>query len=774
MAYCICLSYLLFMILFPVADFAELWTYTKSPESVTAPLGDEVVFTCQTNITAERVVWWHRRSVPAGHSLPAWTEVKLLGANTRNSSPHRVNAKPNLSKLTVNLKNHSLAGEYRCVSWFGASGLASVVAKLTVPKLGAAPHLNDRHLVVAPDSLVLLRCPPPVSEPPATMVYYKVIDGRHSVIDSEIDSGGALIVRAALGTKTVYACAAENSFVNESHIYHHRITVEVRKKQHEIPTFTVDMLDEVTGKEGESITLGCAAIGFPAPRIVWKRAGGGSLPKHVSMKSPLLHISHLQTHDQGEYVCHANNEVGVAKKSVKLRVLEPPQLIPEAYNKTVQEGGSVHLLCGRVHGIPSPSLHWLINGGEVSHDASVKVSEQELEINPVEKRHAGLVQCFATNSLGSVFTASLLQVIPKQHMSQHSGNDMDLNIGGNDMSNRKHKSKGHRPNTMIPPSQPNVTRLSDESVMVRWSTQNEGLPIKFFKVQYRDLNHTQARGDRGRGSRWKTAPEIIDSHVRSYAVDGLIPDHVYRFRIAAVYRNDDNKQGPNSFRFLLQRGAQLPKAPQSPIFTHAEAVSPTEILLHWKLSANVSDDVPEPDGYYVYYRLATSAAEYTKAAVEGGKARSQLLQYLQPGTSYEIKLQSFTPTAASDFSAIVTQRTLKPVVVEKNTELTMMNGVPSTSVTSGAASNNLRLYGIAGGAVGGTVLLAGIILALVLCKKRRGCTPEKQDGTIGGGGVGGSLTEGMNGYLASPPSATNKSIITITANPLHPEVRVKT
>lgn len=62
--------------------------------------------------------------------------------------------------------------------------------------------------------------------------------------------------------------------------------------------FTVDMLEEVTGKEGESITLGCAAIGFPAPRITWKRAGGGSLPKHVSIKSPLLHISHLQLQDQ--------------------------------------------------------------------------------------------------------------------------------------------------------------------------------------------------------------------------------------------------------------------------------------------------------------------------------------------------------------------------------------------------------------------------------------------------------------------------------------------
>lgn len=53
----------------------------------------------------------------------------------------------------------------------------------------------------------------------------------------------------------------------------------------------------------------------------------------------------------------------------------------------------------------------------------------------------------------------------------------------------------------------------------------------------------------------------------------------------------------------------------------------------------------------------------------------------------------------------------------------------------------------------------------------KGCTPEKQDGNIGGGGVGGSLTEGINGYLASPPPTNNKSIITITANPLHPEVR---
>ena len=36
------------------------------------------------------------------------------------------------------------------------------------------------------------------------------------------------------------------------------------------------------------------------------------------------------------------------------------------------------------------------------------------------------------------------------------------------------------------------------------------------------------------------------------------------------------------------------------------------------------------------------------------------------------------------------------------------------------ASTNLRVYGIAGGAVGGMLILAFLIFAIILCKKRRG------------------------------------------------------
>ena len=75
---------------------------------------------------------------------------------------------------------------------------------------------------------------------------------------------------------------------------------------------------------------------------------------------------------------------------------------------------------------------------------------------------------------------------------------------------------------MVPPTRPNITRLTDKSVMVRWSVPpNSGLAIQFFKVQYQDLDI--------KGSRWMTSNEDIASHIRSYEVDGLITEHHYKY-----------------------------------------------------------------------------------------------------------------------------------------------------------------------------------------------------------------------------------------------------
>lgn len=69
------------------------------------------------------------------------------------------------------------------------------------------------------------------------------------------------------------------------------------------------------------------------------------------------------------------------------------------------------------------------------------------------------------------------------------------------------------PVKLIPPSKPDITRLSNTSVMVRWTVGNGGLPINFFKVQYKEVGK--------RKSDWMTIDEDIAAHIHSYAVTGL-------------------------------------------------------------------------------------------------------------------------------------------------------------------------------------------------------------------------------------------------------------
>lgn len=211
---------------------------------------------------------------------------------------------------------------------------------------------------------------------------------------------------------------------------------------------------------------------------------------------------------------------------------------------------------------------------------------------------------------------------------------------------------------MIPPSRPSVTRLSDEKVMVRWTVPSrEGLPIQFFKLQYRQI------GDKSKKNRsqWMTSNEDIDSQVRMYEVDNLKPDHYYRFRIAAVYSNNDNKLSNVSAKFLLQRGSQLDPLKIhliAPNLTRVEPISETAVILHW-----LFPDRPESpvDGFYAYYRPASTAGEYSKATVDGMQKRQFKIGLLEPGTAYEFKLHSFTKSAASEFSAIITGKTLSKI-----------------------------------------------------------------------------------------------------------------
>src|SRR6218665_1901991 len=76
---------------------------------------------------------------------------------------------------------------------------------------------------------------------------------------------------------------------------------------------------------------------------------------------------------------------------------------------------------------------------------------------------------------------------------------------------------------LIPPSKPNVTKLSDTSVMLHWSVPpNDGLRITFFKIQYKEITDNQ------RKTGWRTVDKDISPLLFSFKVDTGLKTGPYR------------------------------------------------------------------------------------------------------------------------------------------------------------------------------------------------------------------------------------------------------
>jgi hypothetical protein len=56
-----------------------------------------------------------------------------------------------------------------------------------------------------------------------------------------------------------------------------------------------------------------------------------------------------------------------------------------------------------------------------------------------------------------------------------------------------------------------------------------------------------------------------------------------RFRIAAVYSNNDNKVGPNSDKFILQKETAMKRPTFVPVVITAAPHNSTSVVLRWKV-----------------------------------------------------------------------------------------------------------------------------------------------------------------------------------------------
>ena len=526
----------------------------------------------------------------------------------------------------------------------------------------------------------------------------------------------------------VYECIAHNPLLGVRRRSSNSVTLKVKGKKSSRSgrnpqlKFSITPQPFVNPVLGSNLTLECVASAGTPPHVTWNRQEFGLPARNkYSLVGGNLILHEVTRAEEGTYLCQSSDTSSgsqIEARSV-VTVYEPPKA------KTMQSMTPEGVAIGcEMKGNPPPMISWVLNGRLLSEEEQmpgISVIGSSGHRLIVERNHfpSGIIQCFASNELGTTYDAARIETgmhempfvnrePPKEEISHSVVDDYPVmesrpSETGPKLGKRKSENK------MDTPSKPEVHRLSDDSVMVKWQVQSspEGMGIRFFKVQYKEVK----AGD-SRKADIKTVDEEIGTHIRSHIVSGLKSGAKYKFRVAAVYTNNDNRQGLFSNVFTLLKNPPAKKPKQGPHIVAATAASPTAITVIWDYAQPVDVLI---EGFYIHYRDTSSAGQYFIETIHGGNVRSHIVSHLLPEVSYDLKMQAFSAAGPSDFSNIVTNKTLPNP------------NVPSISSTEGpkvlvpvSKSHNDHVVYI----VGGTILV--LVLVFVVCIVMRQKQPPTQ------------------------------------------------
>lgn len=164
---------------------------------------------------------------------------------------------------------------------------------------------------------------------------------------------------------------------------------------------------------GQTAFLECPAVGNPVPNVSWSKRNGELPASRSAMIFGGLRIENVTSSDDGVYVCSHKNSLGVITKQITLIYSEAPTVKQGPQNRNIREDEELDLEC-IVTGTPEPVVSWFLNGDSVLNDSLIEAVGNRIYFRPVEKRHAGILQCFASNVVGTVYSSAILEVVPKQ------------------------------------------------------------------------------------------------------------------------------------------------------------------------------------------------------------------------------------------------------------------------------------------------------------------------------------------------------------------------
>lgn len=233
----------------------------------------------------------------------------------------------------------------------------------------------------------------------------------------QLPSGALILSHVAQSDSGTYFCSAINSITSRELQTPQKTILVVDFTHRHAPTFLSSVQQKFAAKPGTTIILECPGVANPPPKAIWSRPHG-RLP-HSAVTLPYgLKLVNVTPNDEGNYTCRLDNGIAPAlSHTMTLTVLQTPEIIEPPKASLTNESDSLELEC-IAEGSPQPKVYWMINGNNTKWDPLIQTKGTKLFIASVEKRHAGIVQCFAKNDAGETTSSDLLRVNPKQILGE--------------------------------------------------------------------------------------------------------------------------------------------------------------------------------------------------------------------------------------------------------------------------------------------------------------------------------------------------------------------
>ncbi|KAG5270541.1 hypothetical protein AALO_G00193850 [Alosa alosa] len=597
--------------------------FSSQPEAGLVKHGDNHVFLCDINQDLVAFSRWELNRQPI-----------LLD--------QRVFQLPS-GALVVSNASDADAGLYRCVVETGGAVKNSEEAELKV--ISETAERRKLEFLKTPSAMsrvlgdsVLLPCV--VTGYPAPYVRWMFNDQliEESEGRFEIVGGGSLhVLNLTEEDAGTFSCLADN--VNDS------IEVQVELKIQVPPQFLKKPVNTYA-HESMDIIFECEVTGSPAPTVKWVKNGDAVIPSDYFkvIKEHNLQVLGLVKSDEGFYQCMAENDAGNVQASAQLIILDHDVSLPSPSSPSLISATTEHVTPGSGGSDgPTPSaprdlvaslvstrfikLTWRqpaeTHGEEVSY--SVYYSQESMNRERiVNTSQPGEMQVTIQNLMPDCkYTFRVVA---------HNNN------GVGESSNAL--TVATQPEVQVPGPAPNLQAVatSPTSVTVSWDIPLTGNG----EIQTYKLYHT-AKG--------QDTEQEIDVRGLSYTLSGLKKFTEYSFRVVAY-----NKHGPgvSTDDVMAQTFSAVPSAP--PQNVTVEVLNSKSIMVRWQ-PPPADDQNGEITAYKIRYRKGARKSEASE--IVAGTQLHKLLDNLQRGTEYSVRVTAMTLNGSGPASDWVTSETFE-------------------------------------------------------------------------------------------------------------------